>query len=112
MKGTQLLAVGIIVLLSTTALAQTSQIAARAVLDGQGVPAKMYLDGTAFSNWRGFANSQGYLSISTGQGQHTIYCFYTKGLNYYIGSQSVNVKSDAPTPLTIDLCPASKSHPG
>ena len=107
------MAIGIFILLFTaTAFAQKGEIVARAALNGQGVSAKMYLDGTAFPNLIGIANSQGNLSISTSQGQHTIYCFYTKGLNYYIGSQSVYVEGYAPTPLTIDLRPKSIPYPG
>ncbi len=106
------MAIGIFILLLTaTAFAQKGEVAARAVLNGQGVSAKMYLDGTAFPNLRGIANSEGNLSIHTSLGQHTIYCFYTKGLNDYIGSQSVYVKDHAPTPLTINLRPKSPPYP-
>ena len=100
---TKLMAIGILMFLLfvANAFAQTGEIAAWSILNGQGVSAKMYLDGTAFPNLIGIANSQGNLSISTSQGQHTIYCFYTKGLNNYIGSQSVYVKSYAPTSLRL-----------
>jgi hypothetical protein len=109
---TKLMAIGILILLfAATAFAQTGEIAARSTLNGQGVSAKMYLDGTAFPNFIGIANSEGNLSISTSQGQHTIYCFYTKGLNDYIGSQSVYVKDHAPTQLTINLRPKSPPYP-
>jgi len=96
---------------TATAFAQMGEIAARAVINGQGVSAKMYLDGTAFPNLRGIANLKENLSINASQGQHTIYCFYTKGLSNYIGSQSVYVKGYASTPLTINLRPKSIPYP-